>query len=110
MTVPILPLPDSTTQHVDDSGKPKKDFTNWLKSVQDFVGSPSKIKASLGLATVATTGAYSDLTGTPAPYSPPAAVAFNVNKNGTNQTGIADSTPTVITWPTKQYDVGSHFA
>lgn len=62
---PILPLPDSTAQHVDENGKPKKELYNWLRSVQAFLSDPSKIKGVLGLATVATTGAYADLTGKP---------------------------------------------
>ena len=33
----MLPLPDSSTQHITDKGKPTKDFTNWLKSVSDFL-------------------------------------------------------------------------
>lgn len=32
-----LPLPDSSAQHVGDTGKPTKDFFNWLKSLHDFV-------------------------------------------------------------------------
>lgn len=36
--------------------------------------------------------------------------AFSVHKNGTDQTGVADSTSTLVTWPTEVYDVGSNFA
>lgn len=32
-----LPPLDSSTQHIDDKGKPTKDFFNWIKSLGDFV-------------------------------------------------------------------------
>lgn len=35
---------------------------------------------------------------------------FSVHKNGTNQTGVANSTTTQVTWPTEIYDIGSFFA
>ncbi len=35
---------------------------------------------------------------------------FSVHKNGTDQTGIADATHTLVTWSNEIYDVGSHFA
>jgi hypothetical protein len=47
VTIPILPLPDSSTQHVDDNGKPKKDFTNWLTSVQSLLRNPAKLGLSV---------------------------------------------------------------
>jgi hypothetical protein len=37
MAPKILPLPDSSTQHMNDKGKPTKDFTNWLKSASDYL-------------------------------------------------------------------------
>lgn len=40
----------------------------------------------------------------------PSTPCFSVHKNGTDQTGIADSTTTLVTWPTEIYDVGSFFA
>jgi hypothetical protein len=79
----------------------------------DLTGSPS-------LATVATSGAYADLTGEPTLGTAAAHAAtdflsstvpcFSVNKNGTNQTGVINNTQTLITWPHKVYDRGSHFA
>jgi len=36
--------------------------------------------------------------------------SFSVHKNGTDQTGIADSTFTAVTWSTELYDVGNYFA
>ncbi len=36
--------------------------------------------------------------------------AFSVHKNGSDQTGIADVTSTLLTWSTEIYDIGSHFA
>lgn len=36
--------------------------------------------------------------------------AFSANKNGTDQTGVADSTFTAVTFGTELYDVGSNFA
>jgi hypothetical protein len=36
--------------------------------------------------------------------------AFRVHKNGTDQTGVADSTPTLLTWSTEAFDVNNHFA
>jgi hypothetical protein len=35
---------------------------------------------------------------------------FSVHKDGTDQTGVADSTFTLVTWPAEVYDVGGHFA
>ncbi|WP_315759294.1 MULTISPECIES: hypothetical protein [unclassified Bradyrhizobium] len=35
---------------------------------------------------------------------------FSAHKNGTDQTGIADSTFTQVTFPTEVYDVGNYFA
>lgn len=35
---------------------------------------------------------------------------FKATKGGTNQTGIADATDTLLTWSTEGYDVGSLFA
>ncbi len=35
---------------------------------------------------------------------------FRVNKNGSNQTGIVDSTLTLVTWGTEVYDNGGYFA
>lgn len=35
---------------------------------------------------------------------------FSVHKNGTDQTGIADSTATTVTWSTEAVDNGNHFA
>lgn len=37
-------------------------------------------------------------------------VGFSAHKNGTDQTGIADSTFTLVTFGTEVYDVGGHFA
>jgi hypothetical protein len=48
---PLLPLPDSTTQHVDDAGKPKKDLTNWLTSVQATIKSLNEAVTSLSAGT-----------------------------------------------------------
>jgi hypothetical protein len=42
--------------------------------------------------------------------APVAPACFSVHKGGTNQTGIADSTLTQVTFSTEVYDVGSHFA
>jgi hypothetical protein len=36
--------------------------------------------------------------------------AFSAHKNGVNQTGIADNTPTQITFGTEVFDTGGHFA
>ena len=36
--------------------------------------------------------------------------AFNVNKNGVDQTGIVNETFTKITWPTKEWDTNNNFA
>ena len=36
------PTLDSTAQHVDEKGKPTKDFYNWMKSVSDFVTNSSR--------------------------------------------------------------------
>ena len=36
--------------------------------------------------------------------------SFSVHKNGTNQTTIAPSTWTKVTWPTEEYDTNSNFA
>jgi hypothetical protein len=35
--------------------------------------------------------------------------AFSVNKNGTNQTGVADDTATKVTWSTEVFDTNSNF-
>ncbi len=35
---------------------------------------------------------------------------FYAHKNGVNQTGIVSATPTLVTWPTEGYDIGSYFA
>jgi hypothetical protein len=35
---------------------------------------------------------------------------FSVNKNGSDQTGIADVTPTLVTWSTEVYDIGGFFS
>lgn len=43
-------------------------------------------------------------------FPDPSAIAFSATKGGTNQTGVASSTTTQVTWPTEVYDVGSHFA
>ena len=37
-------------------------------------------------------------------------IGFSVDKNGTDQTGISDSTSTKVTWPREVYDVGGLFA
>lgn len=37
-------------------------------------------------------------------------VLFSVTKGGTNQTGIADQTLTLLTWSTERWDVGGYFA
>jgi hypothetical protein len=58
-------LPDSTTQHVDDAGKPKKDLTNWLTSVQATIKSlNAAVTGVSGLLTTALLKAnnLSDLT------------------------------------------------
>ncbi len=34
---------------------------------------------------------------------------FHVNRNGSNQTGIADNTPTVVQWTNEVFDTGNHF-
>lgn len=34
---------------------------------------------------------------------------FSVHKNGSDQTGIADITPTAVTWGTEIFDIGSYF-
>jgi len=47
-----------------------------------------------------------NLTGVNSDYSP----AFNVHKNGTNQTTIADSTWTKVTWSTERFDTAGNFA
>lgn len=36
--------------------------------------------------------------------------AFSVTKGGADQTGVADSTYTLVTWSTEVYDIGSNFA
>lgn len=36
--------------------------------------------------------------------------AFRVSKNGVDQTGISSATPTLITWSTEDFDIGSYFA
>lgn len=36
--------------------------------------------------------------------------AFSVHKNAVDQTGVADSTFTAVTWPNELYDVGNFFA
>lgn len=38
------------------------------------------------------------------------APSFSAHKNGSNQTGVADSTATQITFGTEAYDVGGYFA
>ncbi len=38
------------------------------------------------------------------------ASAFSVHKNGTNQTGVATSTNTKVTWSTEDFDTNSDFA
>jgi hypothetical protein len=39
-----------------------------------------------------------------------APTGFSVHKNGTDQTGIADSAFTIVTWSTEIFDTGSNFA
>ena len=34
---------------------------------------------------------------------------FHVNRNGSNQTGIADNTPTVVQWTNEVFDTGNYF-
>lgn len=36
--------------------------------------------------------------------------SFSVHKNAVDQTGVANSTYTPVTWPTELYDVGAYFA
>lgn len=40
----------------------------------------------------------------------PAVPCFSAHKNGVDQTGVADSTFTLVTWGTEVYDVGNYFA
>jgi hypothetical protein len=47
MALNILPLPDSSTQHINDKGKPTKDFTNFLKSLSDFANKTAQTFKSL---------------------------------------------------------------
>jgi hypothetical protein len=54
--------------------------------------------------------AGSDLSGTIGSSNLPAAIAFSAHKNGSDQTGIADSTFTKLTWSTEVYDSGNFFA
>ena len=37
-------------------------------------------------------------------------ISFSVNKGGVDQTAIVTATPTKVTWPTEEWDVGSTFA
>lgn len=45
-----------------------------------------------------------------APQAPSSLAGFLVHKNSTDQTGIADSTATLITFSTARFDIGAHFS
>ena len=92
--VKVAPNLDSTVVHIEkDTGKPTKDFFNWMKGVSDRVRQLSdQVDALLAAA---------------GPDGPGAPAAFSVN-HSTTQT-LASGVYTQLVFNTEIYDVGGHF-
>ncbi len=85
------------------------------KLITPDLGTPSAIDltnatGTLPVSSIPTGISVTGATGTLPVAALPAHASFSVHKNGTNQTGVPDSTSTQVTFSAEIYDIGSHFA
>lgn len=82
----VLPLPDSSTRHMTDAGKPTKDFTNWLKSIADYLNKDPVLVSQLPSAATVGVGARRFVTDASATLA--ASIGTTVTGGGANKVPV----------------------